>query len=122
MRRSWQELIRKDIKEQGINRVVVASCSPRMHEPTFRKVCESVGLNGYFFEMANIREHVSWCTEDREAATEKAKALVAAAVARVPLQEPLYERYADMNDRVLVIGGGIAGIEAALKVSGGNKR
>jgi len=116
-----QELIRKDIKEQGLNRVIVASCSPRMHEPTFRKVCESAGLNGYYFEMANIREHVSWCTEDRAAATEKAKALVAAAVARVPLQEPLYERYADMNDRVLVIGGGIAGIEAALKISGGNK-
>ncbi len=112
-----QDLIRKDIKDHKLNRVVVASCSPRMHEPTFRKTLESAGLNAYFFEMANIREHVSWVTEGREQATEKAKALVAAAVARVFYHEPLYERFADMNKRTLVVGGGIAGIEAALKIA-----
>ncbi len=112
-----QELIRRDIQERGVNRVVVASCSPRMHEPTFRKVLESVGLNGYYFEMANIREHVSWVTEDPVAATRKAKALVAGAVGRVELHEPLEERYTVMNKTTLVVGGGIAGIEAALKIA-----
>lgn len=117
-----QELIRQDIKELGLNRVVVASCSPRMHEPTFRKVLESAGLNGYLFEMANIREHCSWVTEDPGQATWKAKALVAAAVRRVVHHEPLTERYAPVNPNVLVVGGGIAGIEAALKVANsGNK-
>lgn len=117
-----QDLIRKDIKELGVNRVVVASCSPRMHEPTFRKVLESAGLNGYFLEMANIREHVSWVTENKEAATEKAQALTASAVARVRYHEPLEDHYADVNKTVLVIGGGIAGIEAALKIAeSGNK-
>lgn len=112
-----QELIRQDIRKLGVNRVVVASCSPRMHEPTFRKVLESAGLNGYYFEMANIREHVSWVTEDTAAATQKAKALVAGAVGRVRLHEPLEERYAVMNKNTLVVGGGIAGIEAALKIA-----
>jgi heterodisulfide reductase subunit A len=112
-----QELIRQDIRELGINRVVVASCSPRMHEPTFRKVLEAAGLNGYYFEMANIREHVSWVTEDAGAATEKSKALVAGAVGRVQLHEPLEERYAVMNKTTLVVGGGITGIEAALKIA-----
>lgn len=112
-----QELIRRDIKEHKLNRVVVASCSPRMHEPTFRKVCESAGLNGYLFEMANIREHVSWVTEEPGEATKKAEALVGAAVARVAHHEPLYERWAPVNPNVLVVGGGIAGIEAALKVA-----
>ncbi|MEW6661755.1 MAG: FAD-dependent oxidoreductase [Bacillota bacterium] len=112
-----QEMIKKDIKEMNLNRIVVAACSPRMHEPTFRKCLESAGLNGYQFEMANIREHCSWVTEDAEEATEKAKALVAAAVARVPYHEALYERFTDMCSRTLVVGGGIAGIEAALKVA-----
>ncbi|MBC7347034.1 MAG: CoB--CoM heterodisulfide reductase iron-sulfur subunit A family protein [Clostridia bacterium] len=117
-----QELIRQDIKELKLNRVVVASCSPRMHEPTFRKVCESAGLNGYLYEMANIREHCSWVTEDPQQATEKAKALVRAAVARVVHHEPLFERWAPVNPNILVVGGGIAGIEAALKVAAaGNK-
>ncbi|MCL5040315.1 MAG: CoB--CoM heterodisulfide reductase iron-sulfur subunit A family protein [Firmicutes bacterium] len=114
-----QELIRQDVEKNGINRVVVASCSPRMHEPTFRKTLETAGLNGYLLEMANIREHCSWVTTDREAATEKAAALVAGAVARVAFHEPLEERFADLKQRLLVVGGGIAGIEAALKVAAG---
>ena len=117
-----QELIRRDIREMGINRVVVASCSPRMHEPTFRQVLESAGLNGYLFEMANIREHCSWVTEESELATHKAKALVAAAVRRVRFHEPLEDRYVEVNQSALVVGGGIAGIEAALKIAKAGKR
>ncbi len=75
-----QELIEDDIQEYGLDRVVVASCSPHMHEPTFRSACQRAGLNPYFFEMANIREHASWVHKDRADATEKAKALVGAAV------------------------------------------
>ena len=112
-----QDLIRQDIKELGLNRVVVASCSPRMHEPTFRRVCESAGLNRYLFYMANIREHCSWITEDHEAATEKAKALVSAAVKRVYYQEPLETKEVPVNPNTLVVGGGVAGIQAALEIA-----
>ena len=112
-----QELIRNDIKEYGLNRVVVASCSPTLHERTFRRVCESAGVNRYLFQMANIREHCSWTTEDRRAATEKAKALVSAAVRRVYLQEPLEVREVPVNPNTLVVGGGIAGIQAALDIA-----
>jgi len=117
-----QDLIRQDIKDMELNRVVVASCSPHMHERTFRHVCESAGLNRYLFDMANIREHCSWVTEDREAATEKAKALVSAAVRRVFYQEPLEIRKVPVNPNTLVVGGGIAGIQAALEIAdSGNK-
>ncbi len=117
-----QELIKKDIKEHGLNRVVVASCSPTMHEPTFRRVCQEAGINPYLFEMANIREHCSWVTEDKEAATEKAKALVSAAVSRVYYHQPLETREVPLNPDTLVVGGGIAGIQAALKIAdSGNK-
>ena len=112
-----QDLIRQDIESLGLNRVVVASCSPRMHEPTFRRVCESAGLNRYLFEMANIREHCSWVTEDRKAATEKAKALVSAAVRRVFYHEPLETKKVPVNPNTLVVGGGIAGIQAALEIA-----
>jgi len=111
------DLIKKDIKEMGVNRVVVASCSPQMHEPTFRHACESAGLNQYLFEMANIREHCSWVSEDSAAATEKAKALVSAAVRRVQFQEPLETREVPVNPNALVVGGGIAGIQAALDIA-----
>ena len=84
-----QELIKNDIRDLGLNRVVVASCSPTMHEPTFRRACQEAGMNPYLFEMANIREHVSWVTEDREQATEKAKSLVGSAAARVYYHQPL---------------------------------
>ena len=113
-----QDLIRQDIKELGLNRIVVAACSPLMHERTYRRVCQESGLNPYLFEMANIREHCSWVTEDREAATEKAKALVSAAVRRVYYQEPLETKEVPVNPNTLVVGGGIAGIQAALEIAG----
>ena len=112
-----QNLIKGDIKELGLNRVVVASCSPRMHEPTFRRACQDAGLNKYLFEMANIREHCSWVHEDGEKATEKAKALVSAAVRRVYYQEPLETREVPVNPNVLVVGGGIAGMQSALDLA-----
>jgi len=112
-----QDLIRQDIKEMGLNRVVVASCSPTLHERTYRRVCQESGLNPYLFEMANIREHVSWVTEDKAAATEKAKALVSAAVRRVYYQEPLETREVPVNPNTLVVGAGVAGIQAALEIA-----
>jgi len=112
-----QNMIKEDIKEQGLNRVVVASCSPQMHEPTFRRVWEDAGLNRYLFQMANIREHCSWVTEDRRQATEKAKALVSAAVRRVFYHEPLEIKEVPVNPNTLVVGGGIAGIQAALEIA-----
>jgi len=112
-----QDLIRKDIEEYKLNRVIVASCSPRLHELTFRRVCESAGLNRYLFEMVNIREQCSWTSADREANTEKAKALVRAAVMRVHYHVPLEIKEAPYNPNTLVVGGGIAGIQAALEIA-----
>jgi len=112
-----QNLIKDDIKQNKLNRVVVASCSPRMHEPTFRRALQDAGLNQYFFEMANIREHCSWVHTDRAAATQKAKALVSAAVRRVYHHEPLEAREVPVNPNVLVMGGGVAGIQAAIEVA-----
>ena len=112
-----QNLIKTDITELGLNRVVVASCSPTMHEPTFRRACQEAGLNPYLFEMANIREHCSWVTEDKREATEKAKALVSAAVKRVYYHQPLETREVSFNTNTLVVGGGIAGIQAAMKIA-----
>ncbi len=112
-----QELIQSDIREHKLNRVVVAACSPLMHEPTFRKAVEGAGLNRYLFEMANIREQVSWVTVDPKAATEKAYAIIKAAIARVKFHEPLEMRKVPIHQRVMVVGGGIAGIEAALEVA-----
>ena len=112
-----QDLIRKDIKEYDLNRVIVASCSPRLHEITFRRVCESAGLNRYLFEMVNIREQCSWTSEDKEANTEKAKALVDAAVRRVHYHEALEVKEAPYNSDTLIVGGGIAGIQAALEIA-----
>jgi len=113
-----QELIKKDAKEYRLNRVVVASCSPRLHEPTFRKVCEEAGLNKYLFEMANIREQCSWVhLHDRKAATEKAKDLVKMAVAKAALLRPAEEIEVPIIRKALVIGGGVAGIQAALDLA-----
>ncbi|MFC2022920.1 4Fe-4S binding protein [Chloroflexota bacterium] len=117
-----QNMIREDIKNLGLNRVVVASCSPTLHEPTFRRACQEAGLNPYLFEQANIREHCSWVTEDGELATEKARALVSAAVRRVYYQQPLETRQVPLNPNVLVIGGGIAGIQAALEIADADKK
>jgi len=112
-----QKAIQEDIRELGLNRVVVASCTPRMHEPTFQRAIADAGLNPYFFEMANIREHVSWVIHDREAATKKAKRLVRASVARVAYQSALESRREPVTQAALVVGGGIAGIQAALSIA-----
>ena len=112
-----QELIRNDIRKFGLNRVVVAACSPTMHELTFRRVLEEAGINPYLIEIANIREHCSWVTEDKELATEKAKALVGAAVRRVYYHQPLEVRRVPFNPTTLIVGGGIAGIGAALEIA-----
>jgi heterodisulfide reductase subunit A len=112
-----QELIQKDIREFGLTRVVVAACSPLMHEPTFRTACEKAGLNRYLFGMANIREQVSWVTPEKPAATAKARAVVNATIRRVAYQEPLTMRHVEIKNRALVVGGGITGIEAALQLA-----
>lgn len=117
-----QELIRQCIGEFNLNRVVVASCSPLMHEPTFRTVTSEGGLNPFFFQMANIREQVSWVTEDPEKATKKAKAIVAAAVRRVALHDPLTKKEVPVRPEVLIVGGGIAGIHAALTYANSGKK
>jgi heterodisulfide reductase subunit A len=113
-----QEKIKRDIAEHGLNRVVVAACSPRMHEPTFRNTLRAAGLNQYLLEMANIREHCSWVhLHDKEQATEKAKDLVRMSVARARLLEPQEEVDIPVLQRALVIGGGVAGIQAALDLA-----
>ena len=117
-----QALIKEDIQKEHLERVVVASCSPLMHETTFRAACAEAGLNPFLFQMTNIREHVSWVTDDPGKATQKAKALVAAAVRRASLQEPLEMRKVPMKQSAMVVGGGIAGIEAALRLADAGKQ
>ncbi|HSV49164.1 MAG TPA: FAD-dependent oxidoreductase, partial [Candidatus Acidoferrales bacterium] len=113
-----QEEIRKAIKEQNLNRVVVAACSPRMHEATFRRTVAEAGLNSFLFEMANIREFSSWCHQnDPAAATERAKDAVKMAVAKVRLMQPLQTIEVPVTNKALVVGGGIAGINAALDLA-----
>ncbi|MBU3159943.1 CoB--CoM heterodisulfide reductase iron-sulfur subunit A family protein [Clostridium frigoris] len=112
-----QNLIKNAIKEKKLDRVVVASCSPRMHEATFRKAAKSAGLNPYLLEVANIREHCSWIHKDKEIGTPKAIALVRAAVAKATLNSELTPGQIDVTKRALVIGGGIAGIQTALDIA-----
>ncbi len=113
-----QDIIKDEIREHKLNRVVVASCTPRLHEPTFRKACEDAGLNPYLFEMANIRDQCSWVhLYDREGATRKAKDLVKMAVARARLLTPQHESEVPVTRKALVIGGGVAGIQAALDLA-----
>lgn len=112
-----QNTIRNDIIEHNLDRVVIAACTPRMHEPTFRRTLESVDLNPYYLEMANIREQVSWVHPAGEATTNKAMDLVAGAVERVHLHQPLYSRKSPIEQSALVVGGGIAGIQAALDIA-----
>jgi len=117
-----QEMIEKDIKELGLNRVVVASCSPRLHEKTFQSACERAGINPYLFQMASVREQVSWVTEDGEEATRKAKTLAAGAINRVNYHESLASREVRVHPDTLVVGGGITGMQAALDIaSAGHK-
>ncbi len=112
-----QALITEDIKALGLNRVVVASCSPRMHELTFRKALAGAGLNPYYLEMANIREQCSWVHENTEIATPKAKKLVAAAVAKARMLEALEVKEVDVEPAALIIGAGISGIQTALDIA-----
>ncbi len=117
-----QELIKNSIKEHNLDRVIVASCSPLMHEPTFRGATAEGGLNPFYFQMANIREHVAWVTKDPESATRKAKALVSAAVRRVALHDPLIKKEVPVRPEILIVGGGIAGIHAALTYANSGKK
>jgi len=112
-----QELIEKDIKELGLTRVVVAACSPHLHEKTFRTAAKNAGLNPYLVELASIREQVSWVHSDKAVATAKAKAVVSGAVARVIENRPLEEIKVPINPNTLVVGGGIAGIQSALEIA-----
>lgn len=112
-----QEVIREAIKEHKLDRVVVASCTPRMHEGTFRKTLESAGLNGYLLEVANLREQCSWVHTDKEKATEKAIDLTRMAAAKVTKNEELTKSSIKINKKALVIGGGIAGMQTALDIA-----
>ncbi|MBX5327579.1 MAG: FAD-dependent oxidoreductase [Candidatus Bathyarchaeia archaeon] len=112
-----QEMIKKAIDEHKLNRVVVASCSPRMHLDTFRQAVKSAGLNSYLLDMINIREHCSWVHDDKEKATSKAIALIRGAVERAKFLEPLTPKSLKVTESVLVIGGGIAGIYSALELA-----
>jgi heterodisulfide reductase subunit A len=117
-----QELIEQDIKEHKLNRIVVASCSPLLHEHTFRSATAKGGLNPFYFQMVNIRENVSWVNEDRREATDKVKDLIRAAVRRVTLHKPLEPKKVPIHPDVLVVGGGIAGIHAALTLANAGKQ
>ena len=99
-----QDLIEEDIKEKGLTRVVVAACSPHMHEKTFRTACKRAGMNPFLFEMANVREHNAWTTKDKQAATDKAKALVNGAVQRVVHHQPLESIPVEINANTLIVG------------------
>jgi len=114
-----QAMVRDAIKEKGLTGVVVAACSPRMHEPTFRRAAADAGLNPFLCEMANVREHCSWVHEDVDAATAKATDLIRVMVEKVKQNEPLYPIRVPVTKRALVIGGGIAGIQAALDIADG---
>lgn len=112
-----QKMIRDDIAELGLDHVVEASCSPKMHEPTFRNAVSAAGMNPYLFEMVNIREHCSWVSDNPEGATQKAKDLIKGGIARVLHHEPLTGSTKSVNPVAMVVGGGIAGITAALKIA-----
>ncbi|HWT80534.1 MAG TPA: FAD-dependent oxidoreductase, partial [Candidatus Methylomirabilis sp.] len=117
-----QELIQQDIRDHKLNRIVVASCSPLLHEHTFRHATAAAGLNPYYFQMVNVRENVSWVNPDKQAATEKAKDLVRAAVRRVAHHKSLERKRVPINPNVLIVGGGIAGIHAALTLANAGKK
>ncbi len=117
-----QDLIKSDVQELNLNRVVVASCSPLMHETTFRGACIEASLNPYLFQMTNLREHIAWVADDPEYATEKAKDLVSAAVHRVGHHHELSQRRKGVRQSALVVGAGIAGMEAALRLADSGKQ
>lgn len=115
---SGQALLRDEIEAHGLGRVVVAACSPLLHEKTFREACQDAGLNPFDLQIANIREQVAWVTPERALATRKAVSVLSAAVARVARHEPLEVTQVPVTPRVLVVGGGVAGLEAALRLAG----
>lgn len=117
-----QARIREDVATLGLNRVVVGACSPHLHEETFRRACAAAGLDASALQVANLREQVAWVTGDAAAATAKARALVAAAVARVARHEAIPVERLPVTPTVLVVGGGIAGIEAALRLADAGRR
>ena len=117
-----QAIIQEDIQKFDLTRVVVGSCSPLMHESTFRRACQEAGLNPFYFQMTNLREHVAWVHSDKAAATKKAKDLIAAAVRRVGIHLPLEVRKVGVKQSALVVGAGIAGIEAALRMADAGKQ
>ena len=113
-----QQQIKQDIIDNGLDRIVIGSCSPRLHETTFKKMIDSVGLNPYMLDMANLREQCSWVhMNDRDNATLKAETLVNMAISRVRHLEPLHEETLPLTPKTLVIGGGVAGIQAALDLA-----
>lgn len=115
---SGQEMVKQDIRDGLVDRVVVAACTPRTHEPIFRAACEKAGLNKYLFEMANIRDQASWVHADNpQGATEKAKLVVGSAVGKAGLLEPLEDKYVEVTDAAMVVGAGIGGISAALTLA-----
>lgn len=117
-----KELIKKEIKEHSLKRVVIAACSPKEHEITFRKVLDDAGLNPFLLHIANIREQCAWVIKDRMKATQKAKAIINASIKRVAFHEPLDIKEIDCNPDVLVVGAGVAGISAALTLAQKKRR
>jgi len=117
-----QDLIKKDIHDCDLNRVVVASCSPLMHEATFKAAVEEGGINPYYFQMANIREQCSWVIRNKDQATRKAKNMTEAAISRVKKHRQLTTRTVHIEPAVMVVGAGIAGIEASLKIADAGKK
>ena len=117
-----QELIEQDIKENRLTRVVVAACSPHLHENTFRTACNRAGLNPYLCELVSIREQVSWVHTDKHAATDKAKAVLSGGVERVRHHQPLEPLRVPIHPATLVVGGGIAGIQTALEIADAGRR
>jgi len=115
-------LIGKDIKEYQLTNIVLAACSPKEHEITFRKVLRNAGLNPFMLQIANIREQCAWVIKDRALATQKAKAMIAAAVKRVAYHEPLETKEIQCHSDVLVVGAGVAGISAALTLAQRNRK
>lgn len=111
-------MLAKDIEERGLNRVIVAACTPRTHEPLFRDTLREAGINQYYYDMANIREHCSWVhSKEKEAATQKAKDIIRMSVARSCHLEPLQEFDLPVDKRALVVGGGISGMTSALSIA-----
>jgi len=117
-----KEFLEEEIKSNGFTHLVVGACSPRDHDSTFMSICEKTDLNPYLYRIINIREHCTWVIDDKEKATEKAFSYIRGGIARVLRQSELFEKPLDINPDVLVIGGGISGMEAALSLSGEDRR